>query len=408
MGMPGGAGGWVIVIVRVRPPPVIVTVPVRLLIPVLKVVLSRKLPLPVRFAGAMSEMVSQLVLLLLTLHCMLDVTLTVTLLAAGAGFHVDGLIVRSGAACVTAIVRVTPPPVIVTLPVLLDVPVLAVALIRKLPFPIRFAGVMFEISSQFTSLVGAFHVILDVTGIVMSLAIGVGSHRDELTVRFGATCVTVMVCVIPLPVIVTLPVLLLILVLGETRIRKLPFPMRFAGVMSKMVSQLVLLLLTLHCVLEVTLTIILSAVGAGFQVDWFMLSVGAVHLAQYVVFAEGASVAGVICVPPVCAVNQPTNANPSRIGIGSVPKGVPGIRAQGCGPTPPFPFHVMLGVIDMVNCWAAAGALSPEPCAITVKVKLPMVVGVPEISPLEKVNPGGRVPDISRHVSGNILFEASA
>ena len=46
-------------------------------------------PLPVRFIGDTFEMVSHDVLLLVTVHCLLEVTLTVLKLAPDKGFHED-------------------------------------------------------------------------------------------------------------------------------------------------------------------------------------------------------------------------------------------------------------------------------------------------------------------------------
>jgi hypothetical protein len=76
-----------------------------------------------------------------------------------------------------------------------------------------------------------------------------------------------------------------------------------------------------------------------------MLYVFAVHLAQYVAALLGTVLELVICVPPVCCVNQPVKVRPVHVGVGSEPKELPGIRLSLVGFTdPPFGFHVIVTV----------------------------------------------------------------
>lgn len=104
-------------------------------------------------------------------------------------FHV--IVTFAGApACVTDIVRVSPPPVTVMVPVRLLVLGLATALIRKLPFPVRFVGDTFVAVNQFTLLVGAFHVMLDVTLMVVFPPPDPGLHAVGDTVSVAGWVLT--------------------------------------------------------------------------------------------------------------------------------------------------------------------------------------------------------------------------
>ena len=118
--------------VRVSPPPVTVTVPARLVLPVFAVALTVKLPLLLPLVGeALSQVWSSV-----TVQLTFAVTLTADEAAAEANDNevCDSVrLLAVGAACVTATVRVRPPPVIVTVPVRLVVLVLAVVLTVKLP-----------------------------------------------------------------------------------------------------------------------------------------------------------------------------------------------------------------------------------------------------------------------------------
>jgi hypothetical protein len=118
--------------------------------------------------------------------------------AAAAGFHLpDGfnVSVAAGAACVTAMFLVTPPPVIVIVPLRWP-PVFAVVLILNEPLPVRFAGVMFVTVSHDWLLL-TFQVVLDVTFIVLfDAATGACHAAAGFTVRMVIpACVTVTVCV---------------------------------------------------------------------------------------------------------------------------------------------------------------------------------------------------------------------
>ena len=58
----------------------------------------------------------------------------------------------------------------------------------------------------------------------------------------------------------------------------------------------------------------------------------------------------------------------------------------------------LAATILSVSCREAEPA---EFCAVTVKVYLPVAVGVPEITPaLLRVSPVGRLPDVTDHVMG--------
>jgi len=85
--------------------------------------------------------------------------------------------------------------------------VLAVVFILKEPLPFRFVGVIFETVSHEWLLVGVFHVILDVTFIVvLPPAAGEFHVLDGDTVRMtGAAWFIVTVRVIPPPDTVTVP-----------------------------------------------------------------------------------------------------------------------------------------------------------------------------------------------------------
>ena len=75
--------------------------------------------------------------------------------------------VNTTGTCVTVTVRVSPPPVTVTVPVRVAVPVLAAALMTNEPLPVRLAGVTPDTVSHVTLLLGAVHVMLDVTSMVV-------------------------------------------------------------------------------------------------------------------------------------------------------------------------------------------------------------------------------------------------
>jgi hypothetical protein len=127
-----------------------VTVPLLEAVPVFAVAESVNEPLPILLAGVTLETVSHDWLLVGAFQVVLDVTDIVVFEAADVGDHVSGLTVSTAgaAACVTDIVLVIPPPVIVTVPLLEVVVVLTVAEIVNEPLPVLLAGVIFDIESH--------------------------------------------------------------------------------------------------------------------------------------------------------------------------------------------------------------------------------------------------------------------
>ena len=79
-------------------------------------------------------------------------------------------------------VRVTPAPVTVTVPVRSAVPVFAVAFSLNEPLPVRFEGLILETVSQLAALLLTLHVVSDVTLIVVLLCVGGGFHEVGDTV----------------------------------------------------------------------------------------------------------------------------------------------------------------------------------------------------------------------------------
>ena len=87
-----------------------------------------------------------------------------------------GVGTETGATCVTVTVRLIFPPTTVMVPLRSLVPVLAVALIRNEPLPVRLAGLTLEVVNQFASLL-TFHWMFDVTLIVVLLAVAGAFHE---------------------------------------------------------------------------------------------------------------------------------------------------------------------------------------------------------------------------------------
>ena len=57
------------------------------------------------------------------------------------------------------------------------------------------------------------------------------------------------------------------------------------------------------------------------------------------------------------------------------------------------------GFTAMLSCFVAVSAGLPESATCTVKVEVPVAVGVPEITPLAlRLNPLGSVPEAKLHV----------
>ena len=218
----------------------------------------------------MFDMVSHDVLLLATAQVLLELTLTLPLLATDVKLIDVGDVVSvaGAAAWVTVMVRVVAPgAVTVTVPVRDAAPVLAVALIENEPLPVRFAGFIFENVSHVT-LLEMVQVLLELTLTLPLLATDVKliDVGDIVSVAGAAAWVTEIVRVVApgavtviVPVRDAAPVLAVALILNE------PLPVRFAGVMFDMVSHDVLLLVTVHCLLEVTWTTEFCAADVGFQ-----------------------------------------------------------------------------------------------------------------------------------------------
>jgi len=93
-------------------------------------------------------------------------------------------------ACVTATVRVIPPPVTVIVPVLAAVLVFAAALIVRVPLFDPLAGVTVN---QDAALLLAVHDTLEVTVTLVLAAAAPGFHVEADRVRAGAAIVTVTV-----------------------------------------------------------------------------------------------------------------------------------------------------------------------------------------------------------------------
>jgi len=268
-------------IVRVGAPgAVTVMVPILWVVFGLGMTFILKEPLPVRFAGVISETVSHVGLLLVTVHCLLDVTVTETPLAPDVGLHAlrDKVSVGTNAACVTEIVRVgAPGAVTVMVPTLWVVFGLGMTLILKEPLPVRFAGAISETVSHVGLLLVTVHCLLDVTVTETPLAPDVGLHvlRDKVSVGTNAACVTEIVRVgAPGAVTIMVPILWVVFGLGMTFILKEPLPVRFAGVISETVSHVGLLLVTVHCLLDVTVTATPLDPDVGLHVLLDKVSVG--------------------------------------------------------------------------------------------------------------------------------------
>ena len=134
------AGGvWVTVSVRAIPVTDTVIVPVLVVVPWLAAAITLNEPLPVRLAGTKLSVVSHETLLC-TCHVLFESTLNTAEMAEEVIFQVDCDIASTagGATCDTATVRVVTPGADTDIvPVLVVVPVFAVALILKEPFLIQ-------------------------------------------------------------------------------------------------------------------------------------------------------------------------------------------------------------------------------------------------------------------------------
>jgi len=212
------------------------------------------------------EVVSQFTLLE-TLHVLLDVTVTVSELVVCGGFHVvlDRVRLASGGFCATETVRVgAPGAVTVMVPVLTVVPVFGVALIPKEPLPVRLAGTKFDTVNHVVALLPANHVPLDVTVTVRNSPIVWGAQAEWERFNVGVPgCVTDMVrLVTPVADTVIVPLLAALPELWAAVIVNEPFPLPLPG---DAFSHDVLLLETVHALLDVTLTVVLPPVDRGFH-----------------------------------------------------------------------------------------------------------------------------------------------
>jgi len=277
----GGTPSCVTIIVRVETPGAVTAiVPALEAVPVLAVTFILNEPSPVRFAGDMFDIVNHDVALLVTVHCLVELTRTKAFCATGVGFHtaVDKVSAAGAAAWVTEIVRVVAPgAATVIVPVLDTAPIWAVALILNEPLPVRFAGNIFVIVSHDVSLLVTVHVLLEftLTSAKLAPAKGVQKAVVKVSVAGAASWVTEIVRVVaPGAVTVIVPVLGAVPVLAVAFILNEPLPVRSQGDIFDIVSHDVLLLVTVHCLLEVTLTKALVALYDTFHVAVDRLSVG--------------------------------------------------------------------------------------------------------------------------------------
>lgn len=195
-------------------------------------------PLLVLLAGMTLDTVNHVALLVGAVHVMLDVTVMVALPPAGNALHVADDNSSTTGACVTVIVRVSPPPVTVTVPVLGSVPVLyAVAVITNDPLLVWLVGVTFDTVSHSRSLVGMLHVRLDVTVMVLLLPpTGGAVHVVGDNFNAAGACVTLTARVSPPPLTVTVAVRESVPVLEVAVITNEPVPVQLVGMTSEMVS----------------------------------------------------------------------------------------------------------------------------------------------------------------------------
>ena len=112
------------------PPPAMVIVPVLLVVPIFSLADSVSIPLPVPLDD---ETVNQDISSLETVHDKFDVTITLVLPPDIGGFHDVGDTASIEAACVTVMVLVIPHTATVIVPVLLVVPVFAIAVNVSVP-----------------------------------------------------------------------------------------------------------------------------------------------------------------------------------------------------------------------------------------------------------------------------------
>jgi len=258
-----GAPAWVTEIVRVVPGTSIVIVP-DLDWPKFCIVLTLNDPLPVRFAGLKLSNVSQLTLLV-TLHCLLDVTLIVLLFGIQDVAHVvDGDTV-SVAGCGSWLTvkgcNGPPPAVTVTVPDLESLVVFSTATTSNLPLPVWFTGDGLLVPSQVWFRVKV-QLEFDVTFTVVLPPEPVGFQEPGLMLIVGSCgWVTEIVRVIPAVSTLTVPVLCCP-VLTVAFIVNDPLPVRFVGEILLTVNHVAWLVIV-HCRLDVTPIVWLAAAKVG-------------------------------------------------------------------------------------------------------------------------------------------------
>jgi hypothetical protein len=255
-----GAPAWVTVMVRVGAPgAVTVIVPVRCVAPVFAVALILNKPLPVRFVGLNVSTVSHGALLL-TAHVLLDATFTVTLPPPNGALHEVGDTVRVAAAAWITLIILSGAPgtATVMVPRRSVVPGFGVALIKNVPFPIRFDGLNVPTVSHEGALLTIFQTELEFvhTETLRLPPTSPGLHVLCDSVSVGAPAwVTVMVRVgAPGAVTVTVPVRCDVPVLAAAVILNEPLPVRLVGLNVPAVSHGALLL-TAHVLLDATVTV---------------------------------------------------------------------------------------------------------------------------------------------------------
>jgi len=307
-------------------------------------------PLPVRLAGVMLENSSQLTLPD-TVHVAVDVTVTLAELATYKGFHVSMLRASVGAAWSTTTVRTKLPAITVIVPRLAALLLFASATILNDPLPVRFAGMVLSALSQ-AALLDTAHVVLDVTVtlVVFDIAVKLQEAIDKPSVGGGIAPAWVIVKVrVTAPVVtVTVPVLGLVLVFSVTPTLKDPLPVRFAGVILVIGSQLGPL--TLHVVLDLTSAVVkLPPAALGLHGVVINSRVAAVWVTDIVRAAA----------PGADTVIVPDLATPVLVAasILKLPLFVPlaGVTVSHC--TLLLTLHALLDVTLMVLLLAVAGAL---------------------------------------------------
>ena len=177
--------------------------------------------------------------------------------------------VESGTACVTATVRVMPPPVTVMVPERDVVVLLAVAVTVNVPLLLPLAG---ETVSHEVALLLAVHETFDVTATVNEPAVAATFWLDLSSVRNApaASCVTATVRERPPPVTVIVPERDEVAVLAVAVTVNVPLLLPLAG---ETVNHEVALLLAVHETFDVTVTVNVLATDARLLLEGSTVSV---------------------------------------------------------------------------------------------------------------------------------------